>query len=126
MTGSGREFLDAAPLGQTAAGLPDFTMSAFPYSGSWIMRIFIAFSFWMNFSRATNAPPGSCQTSNTANVQLPYCHDVNVNMHHNWVTSNSSTSRTLIVNCVSAVEPSLLVARTGLDKMRAAVKQAFA
>ncbi len=24
--------------GNTAAGLPDFTMSAFPYSGSWIMR----------------------------------------------------------------------------------------
>jgi Abnormal spindle-like microcephaly-assoc'd, ASPM-SPD-2-Hydin len=40
---------------------------------------------------ATNAPPGSCQSSPTANVQLPYCHDVNVNVHHNAVSLNSST-----------------------------------
>jgi hypothetical protein len=40
---------------------------------------------------ATNAPPGSCQTSGTTNLQLPYCHDLNVNVHHNAVTSNSST-----------------------------------
>jgi hypothetical protein len=40
---------------------------------------------------ATNAPPGSCQTSTVANLQLPYCHNLNVNMHHNAVTSNSST-----------------------------------
>ena len=40
---------------------------------------------------ATNAAPGSCQSSTTANVQLPYCHNLNVNMHHNAITSNSST-----------------------------------
>jgi hypothetical protein len=43
---------------------------------------------------ATNAAPGSCQTrsfSNRANSQLPYCHDVNVNVHNNYVTYNSST-----------------------------------
>jgi hypothetical protein len=40
---------------------------------------------------ATNAPPGSCMNSNTANLQLPYCHDLNVNIHNNAVTSNSST-----------------------------------
>jgi hypothetical protein len=40
---------------------------------------------------ATNAAPGSCRTSNTANLQLPYCHNLNVNVHHNAVTSNSST-----------------------------------
>jgi hypothetical protein len=39
----------------------------------------------------TNAAPGSCLTSNTANLQLPYCHNLNVNVHHNAVTSNSST-----------------------------------
>ena len=38
-----------------------------------------------------NAPPGSCETSNTANVQLPYCHNLNVNIHHNSITLNSST-----------------------------------
>jgi hypothetical protein len=40
---------------------------------------------------ATNAAPGSCQSSTTAGIQLPYCHNLNVNMHHNSVTSNSST-----------------------------------
>jgi hypothetical protein len=34
--------------------------------------------------------PGSCQNSNTTNVQLPYCFDVNVNVHHNAVYLNSS------------------------------------
>jgi hypothetical protein len=40
---------------------------------------------------AINAAPGSCQSSNTANLQLPYCNNLNVNVHHNAVTSNSST-----------------------------------
>jgi hypothetical protein len=40
---------------------------------------------------ATNLPPGSCQSSITTNLQLPYCHNLNVNVHHNAVTSNSST-----------------------------------
>ncbi|HTF23840.1 MAG TPA: hypothetical protein VK937_07965 [Candidatus Limnocylindria bacterium] len=40
---------------------------------------------------ATNAPPGSCEFSTVANVQLPYCHNLNVSVHHNSITSNSST-----------------------------------
>ena len=43
---------------------------------------------------ATNSAPGSCQTrssSGRANSILPYCHDVNVNVHNNYVTYNSST-----------------------------------
>jgi hypothetical protein len=40
---------------------------------------------------AVNADPGSCQSSESANVQLPYCHNLNVNVHHNAITSNSST-----------------------------------
>jgi hypothetical protein len=43
---------------------------------------------------AVNADPGSCQNIayvNTANAQLPYCHNVNVNVHHNNVSLNSST-----------------------------------
>src|ERR1700687_4377908 len=38
----------------------------------------------------TNASPGSCRTSNVTNAQLPYCFDLNVNVHHNSITSNSS------------------------------------
>ena len=40
---------------------------------------------------AVNADPGSCQTSGVTNLQLPYCHNLNVNVHHNSITSNSST-----------------------------------
>ena len=40
---------------------------------------------------ATNAAPGSCQSSLITNLQLPYCLNLNVNVHHNAVTSNSST-----------------------------------
>jgi hypothetical protein len=39
---------------------------------------------------AANAPPGSCESNRTANVALPYCFDMNVNMHNNAVTLNSS------------------------------------
>jgi len=39
----------------------------------------------------TNADPGSCQTSNIAGTQLPYCHNLNVNVHNNYVSLNSST-----------------------------------
>jgi hypothetical protein len=35
--------------------------------------------------------PGSCQDSAIANTQLPYCFYVNVNIHNNAVTMNSST-----------------------------------
>jgi hypothetical protein len=34
--------------------------------------------------------PGSCQTSNVTNTQLPYCFDRFVNIHHNAITTNSS------------------------------------
>ena len=40
---------------------------------------------------AVNADPGSCQVSGVANLQLPYCHNLNVNVHNNSITSNSST-----------------------------------
>jgi Bacterial Ig domain/Abnormal spindle-like microcephaly-assoc'd, ASPM-SPD-2-Hydin len=38
-----------------------------------------------------NLAPGSCQDSPIANTQLPYCFNLHVNMHHNMITSNSST-----------------------------------
>jgi hypothetical protein len=34
--------------------------------------------------------PGSCESSNVAGTQLPYCHNLNVNVHNNAVTSNAS------------------------------------
>src|SRR5262249_89320 len=40
---------------------------------------------------ANNLPPGSCQTSSVSNAQLPYCHHVNVYVHHNSIALNSST-----------------------------------
>src|SRR5437899_5976866 len=40
---------------------------------------------------AVNAPPGSCQTSNVTGLQLPYCFDMHVNIHNNYITDNSST-----------------------------------
>jgi hypothetical protein len=40
---------------------------------------------------AVNADPGSCQTSTVTNLQLPYCHNLNVQVHNNSITSNSST-----------------------------------
>src|ERR1700682_655078 len=40
---------------------------------------------------ALNAAPGSCQTSPTAGVQLPYCEDMNVDLHNNYIALNSAT-----------------------------------
>jgi len=40
---------------------------------------------------ATNSPPGSCQSSTITNIQLPYCHDLNVNVHNNSISLNAST-----------------------------------
>ncbi|PYX47562.1 MAG: hypothetical protein DMG83_04330 [Acidobacteria bacterium] len=42
---------------------------------------------------ATNAAPGSCMNQSFAGNggQLAYCHDLNVNVHHNYITFNSST-----------------------------------
>ena len=40
----------------------------------------------------TNAAPGSCQTFGVANGAVePYCHNLNVNVHNNYVSLNSST-----------------------------------
>ena len=41
----------------------------------------------------TNAAPGSCVTSSSigANVQLPYCNNLDVNVHNNNISLNSST-----------------------------------
>jgi hypothetical protein len=40
---------------------------------------------------ATNAAPGSCEESPVAGAVLPYCHNVNVSIHNNYVSLNSST-----------------------------------
>jgi hypothetical protein len=40
---------------------------------------------------ATNAAPGSCQGSFVNGVTLPYCHNLNVNVHNNSISSNSAT-----------------------------------
>jgi hypothetical protein len=41
---------------------------------------------------ATNAPPGSCVSSGVVtNAQLPYCNNLNINIHHNDISLNSST-----------------------------------
>jgi hypothetical protein len=40
---------------------------------------------------ATNAAPGSCQGSFVNGVILPYCHNLNVNVHNNSISLNSST-----------------------------------
>ena len=44
-----------------------------------------------DFGPGATTPPGSCQNSSITNTQLPYCLQLNVNMHHNMVTYNSST-----------------------------------
>jgi hypothetical protein len=44
-----------------------------------------------NSTVLTITPPGSCQDSGITNTQLPYCFNLNVNVHNNMVVSNSST-----------------------------------
>ena len=44
-----------------------------------------------NSTVVADTPPGSCQDSSNPNLQLPYCFNLNVNVHHNLVTGNSST-----------------------------------
>ncbi len=46
---------------------------------------------YLGGAAAVNAAPGSCQSSNVANLELPYCHDMNVNVNHNYIGQNSST-----------------------------------
>ena len=38
----------------------------------------------------TNGPPGSCEDSPVPNQVLPYCENVNTNIHNNYVALNSS------------------------------------
>jgi len=40
---------------------------------------------------STVTSPGSCEDSSITNTQLPYCFNLNVNIHNNMITSNSST-----------------------------------
>ncbi len=39
---------------------------------------------------ATNAAPGSCETSSVNGAQLPYCHNMNINVHNNNISLNAS------------------------------------
>jgi hypothetical protein len=47
-----------------------------------------------------DAPP-SCQNSNVVNTHLPYCLDLNVNVHNNYITSNSSLGDELFSGTLS-------------------------
>ena len=38
----------------------------------------------------SDTDPGSCESSNITNQQLPYCFDLHLNVHNNMVTSNTS------------------------------------
>ncbi|HEY0745101.1 MAG TPA: choice-of-anchor D domain-containing protein [Steroidobacteraceae bacterium] len=40
--------------------------------------------------QTADSDPGSCMSTQTPNQQLPYCFNLNVNVHHNSVTLNSS------------------------------------
>ncbi|MDE2220086.1 MAG: hypothetical protein KGJ52_06875, partial [Gammaproteobacteria bacterium] len=40
---------------------------------------------------ATNSPPGSCESAGVNGAQLPYCHNLHVNVHNNYVSLNNST-----------------------------------
>jgi hypothetical protein len=44
-----------------------------------------------DFGPTASIAPGSCQNSAITNTQLPYCQQLNVNVHHNMITNNSST-----------------------------------
>ena len=44
-----------------------------------------------DFGPTATVAPGSCQNSAITNTQLPYCQQLNVNMHHNMITDNSAT-----------------------------------
>ena len=43
------------------------------------------------FAGAANLDPGSCENSNVNGLQLPYCHNLKVNVHNNYISQNSST-----------------------------------
>jgi len=51
----------------------------------------------------TNADPGSCEAGGPVNTQLPYCHDLNVNIHHNAVMLNSSIGDELFSSTLAGV-----------------------
>ena len=44
-----------------------------------------------NATAAAAIAPGSCEDSPITNTQLPYCQQLNVNIHHNMVINNSAT-----------------------------------
>jgi hypothetical protein len=44
-----------------------------------------------DFGPGASIAPGSCQNSSITNTQLPYCQQLNVNMHHNMIVDNSAT-----------------------------------
>ena len=44
-----------------------------------------------DFGPGSSTPPGSCQNSLITNTQLPFCLNLNVNIHNNSITNNSST-----------------------------------
>jgi hypothetical protein len=48
-------------------------------------------SAYVQGAGALNAPPGSCEVSPVPNAVLPYCQNINVNIHNNYVSLNSST-----------------------------------
>jgi hypothetical protein len=50
---------------------------------------------------ATTPSPGSCQTSNVNDTQLPYCFNTHTSVHHNMVTLNSSTGDELFTSTPS-------------------------
>jgi hypothetical protein len=50
------------------------------------------------FGPTATAAPGSCQNSNIAGTQLPYCFNTHVNVHNNSVTLNSSTGDELFTS----------------------------
>ncbi len=52
---------------------------------------------------ATNAAPGSCQSGGPVNSQLPYCHNLNVNVHNNAVMLNSSIGDELFSSTLAGV-----------------------
>jgi Bacterial cadherin-like domain len=50
---------------------------------------------------ANNPAPGSCQNSNVANTQLPFCFNTHTNIHNNMITLNSSTGDELFTSTPS-------------------------
>jgi len=54
-----------------------------------------------DFGPTAGTPPGSCQNSTVANIQLPFCFNTHTNVHNNMVTLNSSTGDELFTSAPS-------------------------